>query len=507
MPVHSRDPKAFTSWFQLDYFRRPRALRRLYRPVLTAVLLLTGAAAAAGVACVVLKPPGARAAFQAAPVSTPHAFFADRCEVCHVEDHAFHTALRLLPGNAHVSSVSDQACLQCHPAGRHNPQQLLFVNDATGQSQGCTQCHHEHRGGTALARLPDAACTQCHADLHTRDGDHRYHATVTRFEVDHPAFGAWRHDPNGLTDPATVHFSHKTHLDLAKKLAKIDPDRAAAKWVAVNFKQAQEIETEGCAYCHKTDAAGRYMQPIRYADHCAACHPLLPQLQPGAWPDDVEEAFRRTPLHHPGPCETAAKVRGELLDRFSRLAFANPPAATPPADEELRPFFLNRPVPPLDDRQRRTIGQVARAERSLFADDPKDFQPLPGFKDLVDFDVKGGCAFCHTEAGRSEDNLPLYEPPQLLDRWFPHARFDHHAHCMMKCADCHDAANSMGDEAPAPRKAFMPPVENCKQCHNTTAGKARSDCLECHGYHDHGGDRPAAADAPAVDALLKPPPR
>ena len=87
----------------------------------------------------------------------------------------------------------------------------------------------------------------------------------------------------------------------------------------------------------------------------------------------------------------------------------------------MRPFFLNRPVPPLDDRQRQTVAEVVHAERSLFAADPKDLRPLPGFERLVDFDVKGGFAYCHTERGRSKEGLPLYEAPQLLDRWFPHA--------------------------------------------------------------------------------------
>ncbi len=72
---------------------------------------------------------------------------------------------------------------------------------------------------------------------------------------------------------------------------------------------------------------------------------------------------------------------------------------------------------------------------------------------------------------------------------------------MMKCADCHDAEQSKqsGD-------VLMPTIDECKKCHNATEGKARSDCLECHGYHDHGGDRPTGEDPPAVRALLGPAP-
>ncbi len=349
MPAGPRDPKAFTRWFQLDYFRRPRGLRRAYTPVLAAVLLLTVAVAGTAVACVWFKPARARAAFQAAPVSTPHALFADRCEACHTEDDAFHTSFRLWP-TADASSVSDAACLQCHDAGLHNAQQLAFVNHATGQSVGCTHCHHEHRGDAALARLPDATCTQCHADLQTLDGRHRYQAVVTRFETDHPPFGAWRKDSGGLHDPGTIHFSHAAHLTLDAKLRGVSPERASSPWLAENRKQAGMLAEQGCAYCHKTDAQGRYMRPINYQDHCAACHPLLPTLAGDARPEAAAKTFLETPLHHPGPGETAAAIRGELLDRFSRLALSAP--ALRPADDDVRPFFLNRPIPPLDDRQR-----------------------------------------------------------------------------------------------------------------------------------------------------------
>ena len=56
MPVAPRDPKAFGRWFQLDYFNRPRELRRWYKPVLYAVLLLTVGVAAVAMVCVFYRP-------------------------------------------------------------------------------------------------------------------------------------------------------------------------------------------------------------------------------------------------------------------------------------------------------------------------------------------------------------------------------------------------------------------------------------------------------------------
>ena len=55
-------------------------------------------------------------------------------------------------------------------------------------------------------------------NLHASDGAHRYHAHITSFAADHPAFGAWHQDPNGVSDPRRVHFSHQAHLRLASKL-------------------------------------------------------------------------------------------------------------------------------------------------------------------------------------------------------------------------------------------------------------------------------------------------
>jgi hypothetical protein len=321
-----------------------------------------------------------------------------------------------------------------------------------------------------------------------------------------------------LRDPGTITFSHKAHLELAKKWAAVAADEGGGEgshWRAVVKEQSQALEKQDCQYCHKLDAARRYVAPVLYEDHCAACHPLLPQLT-GDWPPPLARPFRQTPLHHPGPKETAANVRGELLERFSMLVLRGPAPAVSFPDEEVRPFPLQRPLPPLDEKQRQILGQRFHAERSLF--DPKGGEPLPGFKDL-NFDVKGGCAFCHKEEGRYEDGTPRYEPPRLGERWkdlkfpverfdaeayrfdrnhwFPHANFDHDAHRMTTCAECHAARDS---EKSA--DVLMPGIDTCKKCHNGTSAGARSDCLECHGYHDHSQDQGTNRNPPALDAIL-----
>ena len=35
---------------------------------------------------------------------------------------------------------------------------------------------------------------------------------------------------------------------------------------------------------------------------------------------------------------------------------------------------------------------------------------------------------------------------------------------------------------------LMPSIDTCKQCHNRTTAGVRSDCLECHQYHDRSAE-------------------
>ena len=94
---------------------------------------------------------------------------------------------------------------------------------------------------------------------------------------------------------------------LDAKLRGVSPERASSPWLAENRKQAAVLAEQGCAHRHKTDVQGRYMRPISYQDNCAACHPLLPTFLPAdVQPAATARTFLETPLHHPGPGETAA---------------------------------------------------------------------------------------------------------------------------------------------------------------------------------------------------------
>src|SRR5579884_2353973 len=102
MPSPLRSPKTMSQWFELDYFRRRRFFRGLWKSLTGAGLLIAGL----GIAWTFL--PGKQTVYQAGPLSTAHALFGHDCTHCHTE--AFPTWRRLLTGDDAVRSVPDAAC-------------------------------------------------------------------------------------------------------------------------------------------------------------------------------------------------------------------------------------------------------------------------------------------------------------------------------------------------------------------------------------------------------------
>jgi hypothetical protein len=482
----ARDPKTFVSRFELDYFQRSRKLRRWKWMLSFAALLVSGVAVAA-----MMVIPRFHAAFQSAPVSHSHSGFGDNCTACH--DQPFGVAVsRFFPGSK-VGTVSDAKCLACHDAGRHTLHQL-YNTGLGGKSSGCIDCHKEHRGDT-LSRLSDIACTNCHGDLKTDDNAKRFYDRIHHFTDGHPAFGAWR--KTAIIDPAggKFFFNHERHLELANELKDI-PKETRPFLIA----EAERLRQQDCAYCHKSDPDMKRMLPIRYDDHCAACHPLNVQAVPAAhWPNDVAANFAKTPLSHPGPGESSAKIRAEILDRYVELAGRAKPAT---AGTTTEPPILrtNEDAKEIQEKERIAMEHTRQTETQLF-------------------DRAGAsCALCHKEKDR-RDGLPRYEFPyqqrgrwkdeivywpvermraavyaDAANRWYPLATFDHGVHRIYACTECHAARTSNKTE-----DVLIPKIDNCLVCHNRSSTSAHANCLTCHHYHDRSQERSARPETP--DAL------
>jgi hypothetical protein len=409
-----RDPKELADWFELDYFRRPREMRRWKLPAAAAVLT----ACAVALAATALHRDAPRLV-QSGPVSRAHAMFNDNCRACHTE--AFSEARNLWPGQA--SSISDAACRSCHDGPAHNKQ--------AKDEAACAACHREHRGRELLAIVDDGHCTRCHAsDLQRKDGQPSDIGRVDSFvRGHHPEFALLR---QGSADPGTIRFNHEVHLQSSLR--------------GVDGRPTQL----DCSACHQPDASRRSFLPIDYRSHCASCHPLSLQAD-NAWPKAVAERFRSEPAPHVAP----SAVRAQLQERLLRLIREQPKLLTeaPPQPRPL-PGWL-RPVDQTPDEARWTQSHLAAIEFTLFSG-------------------AGGCRYCH-EMKPGSGGLPEVAPSMIRRVWFEHARFDHDSHRLLACTECHAARTSqVSSDVLMPKIASCQQCHNphvgtrssCGTCHN-----------------------------------------
>jgi len=170
----------------------------------------------------------------------------------------------------------------------------------------------------------------------------------------------------------------------------------------------------------------------------------------------------------PGKTESPAAVRASLRDRLTELIRSDlGPQFLDPRRQKAAPRFPYPPESaPVAERQFAWVGnQLAESERILF-------------------DGPGGCAYCHTvkePAASRADRLPVLSPSNIRPRWWDHAKFKHDTHRMLNCEECHKARDSTKTA-----DILLPGIDLCAKCHDAKASHAtaRSDCVECHGYHD-----------------------
>jgi hypothetical protein len=426
-----RDPKSFTQWMKLDYFRHPRRLVRVLRGS-TWVALLVGVMAL-GLALWPVSHP----LHQAGPLSTAHAVLGNDCRLCHEE--FLRPAQRFFKWDSTLRTVSDSACKNCHDGPLHMEEQSSLPP--------CASCHREHRGRTRLTQTSDQHCASCHANLPANmknPGNCRFE-NVTAFATDHPEFALWRKGPP--TDPGTIAFNHFVHL---RPEGTLGPGR-------------QKVNLT-CSSCHKPDAERRYFQPIHYTDHCASCHPLTVQVvgeTGNAATATAAARFGKEPAPHDRP----VLVRAVLRERYTHFARDFPAvlsaAGRPEQGVPGRPALLTS-----TGKDAWVDLQMAQAERMLF-------------------DLGGGCRFCHQAQGpRATGELPVYAPSRLLNRWFTGSHFRHESHHVLRCTECHGDVSESRSSA----DVLMPKIGTCRLCHTPAVG-ARSDCVECHKYHDRSRGR------------------
>jgi hypothetical protein len=255
-----------------------------------------------------------------------------------------------------------------------------------------------------------------------------------------------------------------------------------------------------CASCHALDAsddgrttgparaAGNYVLPVTYDQHCKACHPLT-------FSSDKALAGVQIP-HHLQP----GQVREFLGGVFAREAVKD--SATP----GMKKFFDDFPLPgdnrtreQREEGQRKLIkGASDKATKELVTELPTWDRQANKTARYV-FPGYSTCGLCHHyEAGAG--GLPeRIVPVNVPAVWFEHARFSHGAHRTVACLECHGGKDGGKSVFASDREedVLIPPIENCKKCHSTARtsggvkqGGVRQDCVTCHSYHH--GDKPLA---------------
>jgi hypothetical protein len=391
-------------------------------------------------------------------ISSAHSQFARDCKQCH--DPALQPDLQN-PAVLHASL--DAKCEVCHV-------QHTFHQPDVATDRSCIDCHHEHLGTGPMQSVADNSCLSCHGNAElmaasAQKGTHLpasdflvkprdnflvafqpsrpaagYTQVFQSFESGHPDFQIQREH---LSDPNTLKFNHKVHLTGA--VPEVDGHKL------------------DCAYCHKPDGRGAYMQSITFAKNCQACHglqidPTLPDFQ----------------IPHPTIGGQAHSVRDFLLTLPTQYASyaTEKKGMTDPAQVAA---FVNEHMTGIRERVR----EGADLEKDVFFSDAHSIHrgaatPLSP----EDRALFPGCAYCH-EVKASPAQEPVITKPVTPDRWYVHARFDHAAHSTLNCNACHGQVLQSAKTS----DISLPDKASCVTCHSAKGGVV-STCTTCHDYHN-----------------------
>jgi hypothetical protein len=323
-----------------------------------------------------------------------------------------------------TKAVTDQACESCHDGPIHQAQQTAMP--------ACSECHVEHQGRLSLARTSDQACTRCHSNLTTKNGVLTVAAHVRSFNSDHPEFAPLR---AGQTDPGTVKFNHQVHLK--KQLRGPNGN--------VDLR---------CSDCHRSGLASAtpqphtrlsnsaYMEPVNYEKDCSSCHPLQ---------------FDRR-IDQPAPHKKPEIVHEFVIAKLREYIGAHPGDISIPDETDGR-IPPRMPVMPARNADEWVARRVVQAEQLLWGKT---------------------CKECHSLTFSASDPVPEVPKAIITARWLMNGEFDHQAHQMVLCVDCHTKAPSSQKTA----DILLPSIQVCRSCHHPGEQAARSSCDECHQYHD-----------------------
>ena len=374
------------------------------------------------------------------PVSANHALFGDKCESCHDS----------------FRPVSDQACLGCHSFRMHSAVET--------DTPACAHCHVEHRPTDVFLSVSEGACVACHGGLDTRDREPAIEADITDF-ASHPEFASVRGEKR-KQDPGQLRFNHKVHL--------------------TSREISEDERPLECAKCHRLDATGKRMEPIRFAKDCQRCHEQAVEGPTGGsiitlhdTPEKVREDLRLKLLDAAASIGTVTS--DELRRQLDKLAVPSPELLFP----------QNLPGRVERDQFSKERLSVSVLERDLYRAFVK-----PGTNGTPEsasvLSLNKNCFLCHSgKAADDATSLPEITPTAVPAHWMPRAEFSHGEHEQMPCASCHPSI----PESRETSEVNLPGKDVCTACHvDGERASAGTVCMQCHVYHDTSRTTVAAAD-------------
>ena len=425
----ARTTKQLARRIDLQYFTRPHALRswRFWLSVVVPVVALLWFA--------VQRVEGGKKTYSSGPLAQAHAVFTQQCSLCHTQK-----------AGALFEHASNQACLTCHDAPAHHANQT--------STPTCGSCHVEHNGALRLKATADAACTQCHSNLQTREGHPHFATSISSF-AQHPEFSALA---PGATDAGRIRLNHYLHM----QAGLVGPNNARVQLQCDDCHRVKvaTIDTNKAWPYSGTKAAGKdpsgqkpflrlasyraLIAPPEFANHCAGCHTL-----------QFDKRFGNEQVPHDKP----DVVHAFLAKRFSEYIATHPSEV-----HEVEP--PNREIP-----ERIRPLRIATTQKDWIEFRVADAEWLLWAKT---------CKQCH-EIQPSASSLPKIAESNITARWLNHASFDHTAHRMMTCTSCHTRA----PESHETSDVLLPGVQTCQKCHHEPSKEAAEGrCFECHRYHN-----------------------
>jgi hypothetical protein len=412
----SRSTKELAQRLDPRYFRSLSRGESLKSLLTWAVLALTGVAAIA----LSLGAGTTRNVLSPGPLSSHHALFADRCEVCHVDS---------------FNRIPDAACLKCHDGAAHPAKSV--DRGKPDRAPACAECHVEHRGDTQLARVNDGNCTVCHGSLDS----HASHVQLKSRNITgflrgrHPELSA-----ASRSDLRPLKLDHAKHMP--KKAETVGGIHLPMK----------------CNDCHATGQNSGNMMPVTFEANCKSCHA-------GELEFDVYRLLKTsTPAPH---TKDPASIHQYIVSSYRKLLATDPGVARRPLGNDLE----------AQPTSAAWLGKVVSASEKYLFGSPGG----PGGQGRCAYchevaGVEDGfpvIARVNPIEGRFVSGRPEGEP------WMPRGEFNHRMHRSVECESCHAKAR----ESVKTSDILIPVMQACLPCHSDSrAGLDR--CSECHLYHN-----------------------